>query len=226
MLDFLTKNFAVVSAAALIFTSVIVMAFVYSYLLVFDWRLMWIIEYADMTKFIILGVAVILSVGVVLGNLGSVVNYANMIKDIQLRRKHLIASGLVGLVAIGIFSWQDYTKTPFFEYHMELFITLLWIFAIISAAVLQTRTWFDQNWYAYTQSFLGLLVLVGLAGRTLGLYVRDVESNKYDIVVGGEKLRNQKIVMILSHHTILYDEGVVTILQSPNIKKFIANVTP
>jgi hypothetical protein len=49
-LEFVTKHFVVVSTFAVMTSSVCATVFLYSYLAVFDWRLVWIIEYSDIFK--------------------------------------------------------------------------------------------------------------------------------------------------------------------------------
>jgi hypothetical protein len=62
VLDFITKYFVVLSAVAIAAGSSIVIIFIYGYFAIFDWNLIWIIEYPDIAKFtlivIALGIAV------------------------------------------------------------------------------------------------------------------------------------------------------------------------
>ncbi len=61
MLDFLTKNFAVISAATTGVAACMAMVFLFAYLSVFDWNLIWIVEYTDIIKFCLIGVAILSS---------------------------------------------------------------------------------------------------------------------------------------------------------------------
>jgi hypothetical protein len=61
MLDFLTKNFAVISAAITGLAACMAMAFLFAYLSVFDWNLIWIVEYTDIIKFCLIGAAILSS---------------------------------------------------------------------------------------------------------------------------------------------------------------------
>ena len=59
MFDWLTRNFAVVSVGVLVIASSITMLFLFAYLSVFDWTLVWLIEYPDMAKLFLLSAALL-----------------------------------------------------------------------------------------------------------------------------------------------------------------------
>src|ERR1700753_3661436 len=50
-LDTVTKHFAVISTALTVTAVLSSTVFLYGYLSVFDWRLIWVIEYSDVLKF-------------------------------------------------------------------------------------------------------------------------------------------------------------------------------
>ena len=56
-MDFITKHFAVLSVALAVFGATTSIIFIAAYLRVFDWRLIWIIEYADVLKIGLIAVA-------------------------------------------------------------------------------------------------------------------------------------------------------------------------
>ena len=51
LVEFTTKNFAMVSGVTALVAYLIGTVFLYSYLSFFDWRLIWLVEYADVIKF-------------------------------------------------------------------------------------------------------------------------------------------------------------------------------
>ena len=59
MLEFLNKYFIVLSATAAVAASVFSMVFLTSYLAVFDWSLVWLIESSDVAKFGLMAVAIV-----------------------------------------------------------------------------------------------------------------------------------------------------------------------
>jgi hypothetical protein len=56
--DFATKHFAVLSVAITVFGATMAIIFIAAYLRVFDWRIIWVIEYADVLKVGLIVVAV------------------------------------------------------------------------------------------------------------------------------------------------------------------------
>jgi hypothetical protein len=66
MLDFITKHFAALSAFAIGVASTTTMLFLSPYLSVFDWSLIWLVEYGDVGKFILIGVGLLGSILAVL----------------------------------------------------------------------------------------------------------------------------------------------------------------
>jgi hypothetical protein len=70
MLEFLTKHFLVLSSLLVGVASAISMIFLTAYLAVFDWSLVWLIEYSDLAKLALIGIAVISSIlGFITNNL-------------------------------------------------------------------------------------------------------------------------------------------------------------
>jgi hypothetical protein len=57
--DFATKHFAVLSVGIGVFGAAMAIIFIAAYLRVFDWRLIWIIEYSDVLKIGLIVVALL-----------------------------------------------------------------------------------------------------------------------------------------------------------------------
>jgi hypothetical protein len=68
----LKDNFAVISAAAVIVAVALAITFLVSYLLVFDWHLLWFVQYSDVLTF------GLLALGLVVGVLGIFINLLNI----------------------------------------------------------------------------------------------------------------------------------------------------
>ena len=56
--EYLTKHFAVLSVMATVVGATLAVIFIAAYLRVFDWRLIWIIEYPDILKVALVTIAV------------------------------------------------------------------------------------------------------------------------------------------------------------------------
>jgi hypothetical protein len=109
MLDFLTKHFAVLSAGLTGLAATLAMIFVFAYLSVFDWNLIWIIEYPDIIKFCLIGIGIAS---------GSAVVTFWWIEDIYHWTtqkaskfwKYIVACLIVGPVANVLIAW--FTRPP------------------------------------------------------------------------------------------------------------------
>jgi len=62
MFEFLQRNFALVSAGLFGVSVTTIVVLVFSYLSVFDWTLIWILEYSDVAKFLLLAIALLFGV--------------------------------------------------------------------------------------------------------------------------------------------------------------------
>ena len=81
--------------------------------------------------------------------------------------------------------------------------------------------WMNKTRLQQAQFIASALVFVLFLGTTFGLYVKEVSGNRQDVYTSGETLTDQKVVILLSHHSIFYKDGVVTVMQSPDIKKLV-----
>jgi hypothetical protein len=86
MLDSLNKYFAVFSAALLIVSAAITTAFVFAYLSVFDWTAIWIVEYSDLAKFLLMSIALLAGVLTIVTNIGENVYLWLAKKDVSRRK--------------------------------------------------------------------------------------------------------------------------------------------
>jgi prepilin signal peptidase PulO-like enzyme (type II secretory pathway) len=131
VLDFLTKHFLVLSSVVIGVASAISMLFLAAYLAVFDWSLIWLIEYTDLAKLFLIGTALLSSV------ISMMLNYLyNLLMWLQHQVKNykwivivgLALSALVGAVSI---YYDIKTANGHTEYHaFRLASTVLGVFLI------------------------------------------------------------------------------------------------
>ena len=118
----LSPHFAVVSALTIIIAVFCSTVFLYGYLSVFDWHLIWIIEYSDVLKFGLVVVAII----------SGFIVYINMITDdvlvwmnaepsqYQMARKLTIAFAFIWFASY--VTADETSKTPYWGLHLHLFL--------------------------------------------------------------------------------------------------------
>lgn len=222
MLDFLTKYFAVLSAALLGLSSSVVIVFVFGYLYIFDWNLIWIVEYLDMTKFMLLTIAIAISLYISVqsyGNLASNVAHA----DFPFNWKQYIVMSLWSIIILSaIWSGYFFRGRLFIEFYLYLQLSVMliigfaiWAFRFGSAFTTKPRL-------SQFQTISLFMLSVWICGNTCGLYVKDISTSEHDIYTSSEILKGQKIIMLLSHHSIFYSNGDITLVQSSDVKKIVS----
>jgi hypothetical protein len=133
MIDFLSKNFALVSAAITVLSACMVMVFLFAYLSVFDWNLIWIVEYSDIIKFSLIGVAFMSGSAFFVFTI-----FANdhdwLIFDIKHSRTTIIAIFATQVLILAAYLYYDIyvVSNPTIEYHIYVFLSnvFLILFAI------------------------------------------------------------------------------------------------
>jgi hypothetical protein len=123
--DFATKHFAVLSVAITVFGATMAIIFIAAYLRVFDWRIIWVIEYADVLKVGLIVVAVFSGFSYFIwSSVGHAIDLAT-----QRERSWgwIWLFGLLAwLISLGGFLYPDYRSAePHYELHLWMHIALL-----------------------------------------------------------------------------------------------------
>lgn len=218
-----SNNFAITSALATIMIAFITTLSLYSYLAVFDSSLIWLIEYQDVIKLCLVGVALMSGSFLVIYSFADGVSY-----HMKAGRKPLVFAGLIVFSLVLSFSiniYMDYNSSyPKKEYHIFLFASSLLIFFIVYAMIniIERDTWRGRR--TLTNAVLVMLLSSYVFGRTHGLYVRDVSREYHSFVISEradqlEAFDKAKFVFVTSHHTIIFGEERTITLQSADIKQ-------
>ncbi len=222
MIERVTQHFALISTLATLTAILSSTAFLYGYLSVFDWHLIWIIEYSDVLKFGLVVFAV--STGFV-GLLGSYLddayNFFNMDKE---RRSWWIKSVILLLFLSFVPKiWGDETgKEHFFTLHIMSLLSVLIAIGLaflVSYHVANRTVITGRLLYSFGCLWIAVLFLFGL---TFGDYTRDTPGFKHTVVLKGTEMTNVGVVMITSHHTVLYtQEGDVIVAPTADVSPII-----
>jgi hypothetical protein len=227
-----SENFAILSAITAIFAAAVAMTTMISYIAVFDISMIWIIEYSDLLKLFLVGVAF---------TSGYLYMISNLVNDFHLyydekgkaSRNLLIFSICVPIIVL-VLNLRSDVLSPLKaakEFHLfsftsyEVLIALIYIpFRILkNAAQLTTKM-------IVSMAFV-ILLSFGLFGRTYGLKIRDADENYHDITTkidGGQRdvLTAAKIILITSHHTILLQNKIVIALPTSDILRITRMEAP
>lgn len=233
MIDFLTKNFALVSAAITVLSACMVMVFLFAYLSVFDWNLIWIVEYSDIIKFSLIGVAFTSGSAFFVF---TIFDHARkwLIFDIKQRRTAIIALFAAQVLMLAAYLYYDIyvASNPAIEYHIYVFLSwvFLILFAISCMEIYKVKAGENISFWWVGQTLCSLIILIGFFGRMYGLRIRDISDIRHEVIMREQGswrhiFGDATIVLLTSHHTILKVGSTVVILPSNDIAQIVA-LTP
>ena len=211
-MGFVTKHFAVLSVAAVVFGTTTAIIFIAAYLRVFDWRIIWIIEYADVLKIGLVIVAIFSGF--------SFYVWSSARDAINLATKHdrswlwSYAFGFaLWCLSLGTFLYADYhSPEPRYELHVWLHLAVL---AVIALGLIPANISRDfPNLTAPQIAWVIFLTVsnVSSLGTAFGYYTRDTEGFRHDVFVKDKELRDVGLVMLTSHHVVLYTKEKTVIV--------------
>ncbi len=218
MLDFLTKHYIVLSTGSIVLSSIIVMDFLFAYLSVFDYSLIWVIEYTDVAKFSLLSVAFVSAWGTFAA--GWLQDLYNILKGPS---KWWIA-GLVlfGIIVFGIDPWQIYIDVKADNHHgtydVSLLLSKILLVYILYLSLAHRPQWASRNFTTIINDISQIIIAFGAFGSTFGLYVKDVQTKEHTVITKNSTFEHTRIVMLLSHHSIFLRDGSALIIPSSDIQ--------
>lgn len=231
MLKKLAEHFGVISALVSVIASFLTMVFLYSYLGPFDQGLIWLIEYPDVIKFCLIGIAILS--GILTFFLYFIQDFNSYLKSTassQLYFLIFIFVLLTMLLATELYADRYLSSIPTTEYHIFKYVTLIALVAVI-ASVMKTAAKFSTqidtiSFIQVTYILSAMLFLIFLIGRTAGLYVRDAPSTTYTISFTPESgfapAQGARIVMITSRYTVFSNRDGLTTVPSSIVIKIVS----
>jgi hypothetical protein len=223
MMDFATKNFLVLSSIVLAVSAALSMVVLGSYLAVFDWNLIWLIEYGDLTKLFLIGAALVSSVATMLIYQAQDM-YSWIIKGAKSWKVVIWATVAINLLIHGVAVYYDVHSGNGLEFYNAFrgASFLLFVF-VIYIAFRDYQVWQTGNWIAISNQIAGWIILLGMVGATYGYYVKDVVgANARDVWTKEEKFFNAKIIMLLSHHVAFIADKNIIVLPTSEITRIVS----
>jgi hypothetical protein len=216
-LQFIKDNFVLVSAVALLIGVALSTTFLASYLSVFDWHLLWFVQYQDIITF------GLLAVGVVSGSITLLQSFAQAVlagKTPAQRRSALIVLVVLWIVGTGLNIWGAvHSGHGYFHILSGVVafgsaVTLIFVIAShVEAPGSPTAI----------QCLFMLLLLVAIAaslGHWLGESVIETSEFDQDVSFKNETIKGVKVVIVLSRHTVLLKDRILYVVPTGDITKF------
>jgi hypothetical protein len=217
VLQFVKDNFVVVSAAALLIGVALSTTFLASYLSVFDWHLLWFVQYPDIITF------GLLALGIGSGSITILQGFAQGVlagKTIKQRRSALIILVVLWAVITALGIWSAVHRGEGYFHILSgvaalgSAITLIFVVAsYFEAAKPPTAV---QCLFL----LLFLVIIAGGLGRWLGDSVEETTAFNQDVHFRDQTLNDAKLVIVLSRHTVLLKDRILYVVPTSDITKF------
>lgn len=211
-IEYMTKHFAVLSVMTTVVGATLSIIFISAYLRVFDWRLIWIIEYPDILKVSLVTIAILSSFSwYIYSSANEAINFATKNSRIWLILYAVIFT--MWCWSLITYMYIDYHSTdPHYGLHISLHFAILAVFTLIYRGLIEIREFPNQN--ANQVAFLIFLIVTNVTtlGTAFGFYTRDSDGFSHTVYFKNEELHDVGIVLITSHHVVLFTKNKTTIL--------------
>ena len=205
---FVSKHIALVTALAVVIGIATATAGLSAYIRVFDWRLVWVIEYPDVLKWGLVSIAMIVPL----------VTFAwSFVEDAI---SWVFGSNkwgpVITLVIWGAsLTWwlvSDYRSAePHYGLSLSLHVAVfLTVFTTVNIA--QSVKLWPVSMRGLANDFVWVLVTATAVGSTIGYVFRDSDGFQQHVTTKTTQYRSVGLVMITSRYVVIYDrDHVVTI---------------
>ena len=217
-LQFVRENFVLVSAAAALVGITLSTTFLAAYLSVFDWHLLWFVQYPDIITFGLLAVSII---G---GSLTFIQSAAQMVLgvfDVKGRSKRgygiFLAVFVLSIVALQIWN-ATLNGEGYFHVLMGAAVLGLGIITIWQAMRYITGATMPNLKQGFFLCLLVAFTTVSL-GQWLGYSVRE-SSKALDIVLKDKTLTDMRVIIVMSRHTVLFKGDDLFVVPTADITQF------
>jgi len=223
VLDFLTKHFWVLSTAITSLLAAVTYFFIYSYLSVFDYSLIFIVESTDVLKFTFIAFSIAAGLSGLIYSF--ILNFHLYIVE-RTMNKWVIAVLLFSFVALSGFNIWQYQFVHYvqgrwlYEGHRlsSQFFIIYWLFSIRKNVI----NWPNLPKLGIFADISIFFISIYIWGATYGLSVKFSEQNHSDVLIkDSQMLHDATIVMLLSHHSIFLVGQTIVTMPSANVTRIV-----
>jgi hypothetical protein len=223
LLTFVAGNLASISAIG-VFTAVVYSTlFLYSYLSIFDWRLIWIIDYSDIFKVGLVALGVLSSVIIIVLQVLHMFLGVTRLAQWGKHKPQIWFLSSLGLGALAAFVFVEWRHPAPYQLNVAYASSAIFLlgFCYIAWRIL------TRSELLTTERIVGLFALLILtavtAGSTFGTVTKYSEGFRYDIFLKDREMADLRLVMFTSHHTVLYSGNRVIVLPTADIVRIVAH---
>jgi hypothetical protein len=219
VLQDIRDNFVMVSAGAVIAGVGLASIFVASYLSVFDWHLLWFVQYTDIVTFGLVVVGIIGGSILVVQSLTQTVLGAVAMQGKSKRRSIIILVVISLLLLASQLYWPILHGEPYFHIISGLMVMGGAVF-LTYLIVAQVRAGAWPN----TAQMTGLIIIVITTATAFGQWLGNsvIETSQFDqdIFLKDGTIKAAKLVIVLSRHTVLLKDRMLYVVPTSDITKF------
>lgn len=222
-LQFVKEYFSVISALGILAGVTLATVFLYAYLSVFDWHLFWLVQYPDILTFALVAIGIV-------GGLTTF--FGTVIEGILVHTGILSGKpNYVYIIALALVYAFGFALTIYLE-HMTadpryMHIVLAWssVIAFVFAVVVFARI---VHLGVHTSGWLVVWALLTLTSGTyifglwLGFSVLETGGYDQDVYLKSQTINQVKIVLVMSHHTILYKDRILFVIPTADVQQIVS----
>jgi hypothetical protein len=224
MLNFLTKHFLVISSLSLVVSAALSMILLGAYLSVFDWNLIWLVEYADLTKLFLIGVAIFSSIATTL--IHQIQDaYAWLVKGAKEWKWAALTAVIVTILIQAALVFYDVRNDTGLEaYHVFRAGSSIAFFLLLFTAFYSHARLMKGDWFAIMNVFAAFVFLSATLGSTFAYYVKDASKSAREIWTKDEKFTDAKIIMLLSHHLAFVSHKKIFVIPMTDVTRIASQI--
>ena len=210
---------AFISGAVVLFSLFCASIFLFAYVRVFDWRLIWLVDYADILKVGLVAIAFFSGIAWYLWAVfDDAYGWAKPGKGAGWRR-YVIRAFWIG--SMTYWAYVEYVSgQPRYALLASVFLSIVAVFLVARWTVRMSEPSHGPNVKdAVFLAFL-LVVTVSLFGTAFGYYSRDAwRSIVQNAVIDGETLPGGRLIMLTSRHAVFYRDGITITVPASAVKR-------
>lgn len=220
VLEFCTKHFLVLSTVITSLLTSITFIFIVSYLSVFDFSIIWIIEYTDIVKFVFIALGLVAGLVLFIFQISRI----SILSLNGIKRNRILLIGFIIAIflvyALDIWVHRT-TEGRWFFSVMVMFSYIMLIILIFGIRETFLKWPNESKWESFACVAL-FIVAISVFGKTYGLSVKFSGPNHNDVLIkDAQTLHDVTIIMILSHHSIFQVDRAIVIIPSANVTRIV-----
>jgi hypothetical protein len=219
ILQFMRENFVVLSGIAVVIGIGLSTMFLSAYLAVFDWHLIWFIQYADILTFGLIGVGIIGTSFIFLESLVRSVLGLGVFNGKRAWKGFFIFVGFWTLLYAIVQFAQYRSGEPHYQYISAAWLSVIAVVSLVVTSVLYFRSGVWPN----VGQAIGILVSAIFGALSFGQwfgYSMLYSKVTQDVYLKDSVLNNVKLVAVLARHTILLEGTTLYAVPTGDITKF------